>query len=272
MKRDTMNKTRNMKRRIATAFLLAVTGTGTALFAQQDRNQTLVRSEAYGLEYEIKAGFNVGGASPLPLPREIRALTGYSPNINLAIEGDLVKWWGERRKWGVIVGVRLENKGMEAKARTKNYSMEIIGDGGERMKGNWTGRVQTKYRSSLVSVPLLAAWRASDRVRVSAGPYLSIQTSGDFSGYVYDGYLREGDPTGNKVNFEGESTAPYDFSDDLRTLQWGVQAGVTWRAFKHLNVHADLSWGLNDIFQKDFQTITFAMYPIYVNIGFGYAF
>ncbi len=272
MKRDTMNKTRNMKRRIATAFLLAVTGSGTALHAQQDRNQTLVRSEAYGLEYEIKAGINVGGTSPLPLPAALRALPGYSPNTPLALAGDPVKWWGERRKWGVIVGVRLENKGMEAKARTKNYSMEIIGDGGERMKGNWTGRVQTKYRSSLVSVPLLAAWRASDRVRVSAGPYLSIQTSGDFSGYVYDGYLREGDPTGNKVNFEGESTAPYDFSDDLRTLQWGVQAGVTWRAFKHLNVHADLSWGLNDIFQKDFQTITFAMYPIYVNIGFGYAF
>ena len=45
-----------------------------------------------------------------------------------------------------------------------------------------------------------------------------------------------------------------------------------WRAFKHLNVYADLTWGLNDIFQKDFDTITFAMYPIYLNVGFGYAF
>ena len=44
------------------------------------------------------------------------------------------------------------------------------------------------------------------------------------------------------------------------------------RLTKHLNVNADLTWGLNDIFQKDFQTITFAMYPIYLNVGFGYAF
>ena len=45
-----------------------------------------------------------------------------------------------------------------------------------------------------------------------------------------------------------------------------------WRAFKHLSVFADLTWGLNDIFKKDFNTITFAMYPIYLNVGFGYAF
>jgi len=30
--------------------------------------------------------------------------------------------------------------------------------------------------------------------------------------------------------------------------------------------------GLNDIFKKDFDTIAFAMYPIYLNVGFGYAF
>ena len=35
---------------------------------------------------------------------------------------------------------------------------------------------------------------------------------------------------------------------------------------------ADLTWGLNDIFKKDFDTISFAMYPIYLNVGFGYAF
>ena len=48
--------------------------------------------------------------------------------------------------------------------------------------------------------------------------------------------------------------------------------GGEWRAFKHLNVYADLTWGLNDIFKKDFDTISFAMYPIYLNVGFGYAF
>ena len=84
--------------------------------------------------------------------------------------------------------------------------------------------------------------------------------------------LREDDPTGPKVEFTDGKIATYDFSDDLRHFQWGLQVGAGWRAFKHLNVYADLTWGLNDIFKSDFNTITFAMYPIYLNIGFGYAF
>lgn len=263
---------RKRKHILVICILLMLSINASSLYAQEDRNRGIIKSALYGLEYEMKAGFNIGGASPLPLPEEIRALKGFSPNVNLAVEGDIIKWIGREKKWGVILGLRLETKGMEAKARTKNYSMEIFGDGGERLKGNWTGMVKTKFRASYFSIPVLGAFKLSPRVRLSAGPYFSIKTSGDFSGHVYEGYLRENNPTGNKVNFEGDSSAPYDFSDDLRDFQWGVQAGVTWRAFKHLNVHADLMWGLNDIFKKDFNTITFAMYPIYLNAGFGYAF
>ena len=96
--------------------------------------------------------------------------------------------------------------------------------------------------------------------------------SREFSGHVYDGYLREDNPTGPKVEFTDNKVATYDFSNDLRHFQWGLQAGAGWRAFKHLNIYADLTWGLNNIFKNDFHTITFAMYPIYLNIGFGYAF
>lgn len=251
--------------------LLLVAGV-SSLRAQEDRNRGIIQSALYGLEYEIKAGFNIGGATPLPLPVEIRALTRYRPNVNLAIEGNIVKWVDKAKEWGILLGFRMETRGMEAEARTKNYRMEIIGNGGERMKGNWTGMVNTRYRASFFTVPLLATWKVNDRWRLNLGPYVSFMTSGDFTGYVFDGYLREGDPTGNKVSFEGESVASYDFSDDLRNFQWGLQAGASWRAFKHLNVHAALEWGLNDIFRKDFETITFAMYPIYLNIGFGYTF
>ena len=65
------------------------------------------------------------------------------------------------------------------------------------------------------------------------------------------------------------------FSDRVRVAvvtDNGLQVGGEWKAYKHLNVHADLTWGLNDIFKKDFKTISFAMYPIYLNVGFGYAF
>ena len=119
---------------------------------------------------------------------------------------------------------------------------------------------------------MLAAYKISSRWRTKLGAYVSYLMDGEFSGYVYEGYLREGDPTGEKVNFTDGAIATYNFTGDLRKFAWGLQAGADWRAFKHLNVFADLTWGMNDIFKKDFNTITFAMYPIYLNVGFGYAF
>lgn len=244
----------------------------TSVQAQEDRNSGIIISSLKGLEYEVKAGFNIGGTAPVPLPVEIRELTGYNPTVAISIEGNVTKWFGEQKMWGLMVGARLENKGMRTDARVKNYGMEIVGDGGEVIKGYWTGKVKTKVKSSFITIPVLAAWQVAPRWKLNAGPYVSYMLEGDFSGDVYEGYLRENDPTGNKVVFTGDKSAPYDFSSDLRRFQWGAQIGAEWRAFKHLNVFADLTWGMNDIFKKEFDTVSFAMYPIYLNLGFGYAF
>lgn len=263
---------KTMKKNIAVICMLILSMSTLSAFAQQDRNQGIIKSALLGLEYEVKAGFNIGGTSPLPLPVEIRSINSYRPTTAIAVEGNVTKWLDRERKWGVIVGIRLENKGMKTDATVKNYGMEIIGEGGEVVKGNWTGRVKTKVRNSYLSVPVLATRQLNKRFSMSLGPYVSYMLEGDFSGHVYEGYLREGNPTGNKVVFTGDKSAPYDFSDNLRRFQWGAQLGAEWKAFKHLNVYADLTWGLNDIFKKDFDTVTFAMYPIYLNVGFGYAF
>ena len=104
---------------------------------------------------------------------------------------------------------------------------------------------------------------------IRVGPWFSYVLSGEFFGEAYDGYLRDGDPTGEKANV---SSATYNFNDDLRRFQCGMQLGAQWRAFSHLNVTASLTWGVVPIFKKDFDTVTFNMFPIYGNIGFGYVF
>lgn len=241
-------------------------------WAQRERTQPLVWSSLHGLEYEIKAGFNIGGTLPIPFPEEIRSIDGYNPTLSITIEGNITKWLGEKKKWGIITGLKLENKGMRTKATVKDYSMEIIGDGGEKTSGHWTGGVRTKVQNSYLTVPILAVYKLTPRWNLKAGPYFSYLMDGDFSGHVYDGYLREEDPTGPKVEFKDGKIATYDFSNELRKFQCGVQVGADWKAFKHLKVYADLNWGMNDIFKKDFNTITFNMYPIFLNVGFGYAF
>ena len=252
------------------ALLLCVTT--IPAWAQQERTQSIIQSYLHGWEYSLKAGFSIGGTSPLPLPVEIRSIDGYSPSMAISIEGNTTKWLDAKKIWGLTIGLRLENKSMTTEATVKNYNMKIINTNGGELKGLWTGGVKTKVKNNYLSIPVLANYRISPRWKLVAGPYFSYLLEGNFSGNVYEGHLRTPDATGSRVNFEGESIATYDFSNDLRKFQWGLQLGGEWRAFKHLNVYADLTWGLNDIFQKDFDTITFAMYPIYLNVGFGYWF
>lgn len=55
--------------------------------AQQDRNQSIRESEKKGWEYEVKAGVNIGGASPIPLPEEIREVNSFNPKFNGVARG-----------------------------------------------------------------------------------------------------------------------------------------------------------------------------------------
>lgn len=256
-----------MTRYIKAALMAATIGLGAVTAAAQSNFADFFRS----LDYEVNAAVNIGGASPLPLPAEIRKIESFNPDLNLSIGARATKWIGPERKWGVALGARFENRGMETKATVKNYGMSIDQDGGT-LTGRWTGKVQTNYHSRQLVVPITGVWRANGRLNVNFGPYVAFAFKNDFYGHVSDGYLREGDPTGQKVPFDADTEAPYDFSDELRSFQWGLQAGVSWTAYRHLLVNANLDWGLNDIFKSSFKTVTFSLYPIYLNFGFGYRF
>ena len=192
------------------AFIALAVYMQTALYAQENQNRTLINAALHGWEYEIRAGVSIGGTSPLPLPVEIRSIDTYNPTLALMLEGNAIKWLGKTKKWGVITGVRLETKNMITKATVKNYGMEIIGNDGNRLKGNWTGGVKTKVRNAYITVPVLGAYKINSRLRAKAGAYVSYLMDEEFSGYVYEGYLREGNPTGKKVNFEIAPRRPGD--------------------------------------------------------------
>lgn len=125
-----------MRKNIVSICVLALLLVTFSVFGQEDRNKGIINSALIGLEYEVKAGFNIGGTAPIPLPVEIRDITGYNPTMAVAIEGNVTKWFDQEKKWGMRIGIRLDSKGMKTNANVKNYGMEIIGEGGERIKGN----------------------------------------------------------------------------------------------------------------------------------------
>lgn len=86
---------------------------------------------------------------------------------------------------------------MKVDATVKNYHMKMV-QGGETIEGMFTGRVMTQVDQSLGTIPVQATYDLSDKVRLKLGPYFSYVSSHKFNGYAYDGYLREGSPTGPK--------------------------------------------------------------------------
>ncbi|HLR37513.1 MAG TPA: porin family protein [Chitinophagaceae bacterium] len=223
------------------------------------------------MDYELQAFFSIGGSSPLGFPREIREIKSYNPSLQLGLEANATKWLDPKQKWGIRVGVSIEGKGMETEAGVENYFTEIIQDN-SGVQGYFTGTVKTDVKNVFVTVPISAVYNISDHWNLLAGLFVSYLIDEQFDGYVSDGYFRPGAPTSPKVTFSGDSKAAYDFSDDERSFQWGAQIGAERIIGKHLAVMGNLSYGINDIFKKDFNSITFNMHNIYVDLGFSYRF
>ena len=101
---------------------------------------------------------------------------------------------------------------------------------------------------------------------------MSYLTTKHFDGYVYDGYLREGDPTGPKVEMGNEegTRGTYDFGSDMRRWQFGVDLGADCQITKRFGLYADITWGLTGIHRSSFKTIEQTLYPIFGTIGVMY--
>lgn len=234
-----------------------------------EREKTAFEKEVLsGWEFSVGAGLELGGAAPMPMPREIRKIKSYNPMLNPYLEGIATR--RIEGPLGIRTGLRLEQKGMITKAGVKNYHMEMTADDGGYMEGAWTGSVETKVRNIYLTLPIMVSYTFNDdRWEAHAGPYFSLLIDGNFSGAAYDGYIRHHDPTGEKAFVDH---ATYDFDSDLRTFVWGMQFGGSYRWSNRWSANADLNWGVNGIFPSDCQSVTFSLYPIYAKFGLSYHF
>jgi hypothetical protein len=215
-------------------------------------------------DFKLKAGFSIGGTSPMGIPAQVREIQSFSPLVSLSMEADAVYWL--HPKWGVGSGIRFENKGMSTVARTKEYAMQV----GE-LEGKFTGRVETKVKNEYLNIPLALHYRLLQPLNVHFGFYYAYLLEPLFSGTVSGGHLRTGNP-GEETNQPMEAPELYSFSDKLNKHDFGLLGGVEWNAFRHLVVSFDLNWGLRSIFPKEFRGISFAMYNVYANVAFGYRY
>ena len=221
------------------------------------------------LQLKARAGYSIGGTTPIPLPETIRSMESYSltPSFMVGFDATLPL----TQQWGIMTGLRFENKGMKAAVTTKAYFMEVV-KGDQKMAGLFTGHVEQEVKQWMLTVPVQATFTLSRKVTLKGGPYVSFLLSKGFNGIASDGYLRKDTPIGAKIlmgNREGE-WATYDFDDDMRSLQFGIGIGADWQVCHRFGVSADLNWGLTGIFPGDFKTVEQTLYPVYGTIGVFY--
>lgn len=228
-----------------------------------------VLSSRKAWNYTARLGMNVGGTAPIGMPATIRSMNYYElqPNFTLGIDADYLL----TDSWGILTGIHIDNKGMNVDATVKNYHM-VMTKGGDELEGHYTGRLVTKVEEAMVTVPLQAVYLAGSKCRLRLGPYVSYVYSRSFKGYVYDGYLRYMNPTGEKIMIGNDenSRGTYDFSDSMRRIQLGIGAGADWQFGHRWGLYADLQWGVTGVHRSSFKTIEQTLYPIFGTVGVSY--
>ena len=90
-----------MKKYILASIVTLFFGISQVSAQSSNEHKGLIWSSLHGLDYEFKAGVNIGGTSPLPLPKEIRKIESYSPGLSITLEGNITKWLDAQKKWGL---------------------------------------------------------------------------------------------------------------------------------------------------------------------------
>lgn len=220
--------------------------------------------ESYG-----RLGYSIGGTAPMGMPAEIRKLNKFILQPNVSFGVDLLKPVSPR--WGILAGIRYENKSMHIDADVKNYHMQITKDG-QSLEGRFTGKNDSHAVQWAFTIPIQAVYKFNNKWKLKFGPYFSYLTSYNFDGFAYDGYLRVDDPTGPKIMMGSteDDRGDYDFKNDIRRFQMGMALGVDYLFTRKFGIYADLNWGLTGFFQTHFKTLDQTLYPIYGTIGITY--
>lgn len=85
--------------------------------------------------------------------------------------------------------------------RLKNYQMTLLIENGDKtgeMSGRFTGRIKTRVQNEYITLPILVVRELSPRWEIKLGPYIAYRIDGSFTGSAFDGYIRDGDPTGHQ--------------------------------------------------------------------------
>lgn len=234
---------------------------GIVVTAQTKENQ---------IDFRVTTGLNIGGLSPIPLPDNIRKIESYNPDFNPSLGVEVM--YKLKPKWKLGISPRVEYKGMKVKDEVMYFHTQIqmgSGAGTATFEGAFSGKNYTAAKNLYLGIPVFAEFTPGLHWHYRLGGYFAFLMRSKFEGEVSDGYIRNGGSLGEKIEV---TSASFDFADEVRSLDYGIYAGVRRDIGNHFSIDASLQYGLRSAFPSSFTGISFPMYNIYGQIGVGYGF
>ena len=248
----------NIKHILITVLLIAASAMGM--------NASVLDS----LRLDARIGYTVGGTIPTHMGREIRGINSFNPGLNFSIGAEACLPLTDR--WSIHTGLRIELGSMDVDSRVKNYDIEVV-RGEESLKGIFNGNVRIKTTQRRITLPIQTGFALRNDFRLRGGMFMGWLTSRKFWGWAYDGYLREGTPVGAKIEMGNEpgDRGDFDFDQNMRHMQWGLDVGADWNFHSRWGIYADLTYGFGGLFKSDFHSVQ-TLRPMYGTLGILYRF
>ena len=220
------------------------------------------------LSYDARLGYTVGGTIPTHIGREIRGINSFNPGMNFSIGVEATMPISGH--WKVHSGLRYELGSMDVDSRVKNYDIEVV-RGDESLKGIFNGNVRIKTTQRRITLPIQAEYDFTQEFKLRGGMFMGWLTNRKFWGWAYDGYLREGTPVGAKIEMGREpgDRGDFDFDQNMRHMQWGIDLGADWQFSRRWGLFAELTYGFGGLFKSDFHSVQ-TLRPMYGTLGISY--
>lgn len=225
--------------------------------------------------HKIVVGYHLGASSPLSIPREVRGIDSYWPQFTPQFGYNID--YALNHQWSLESGITIDVKGMGVRNRVKYmYTSATMDD--NTVRGYFTGRNETKVKASYVTIPVRIAYSLTETWKIRAGGYFSYKNSSEFSGTVWDGYLRQTDDkdiiNSILVDIDNKDEAVFDFGKDMRNFDMGLSVGFehNFKNFKggRISLYGDMTVSLTPLFPSDFTAIDMTMRHMYAVVGLSY--
>lgn len=220
------------------------------------------------IENDVQLGWNIGALAPASLPANIRKVKSYVPLFGLSAGYRVI--FPLSHKWGIAAGLNVDFKGMRVKDSVIYMHTLISVQNGTQQstfEGDFSGTNETEVRNVYLTVPITAVFRPGKTWRYHLGVYGAVLVHAGFSGNVSNGYIRNGNSLGEKVEI---TKATFDFKRAERHFDCGISAGAERSFGARWGARASLSWGLRPVFPSSFKGVSFGMYNIFATLGASY--